>query len=82
MTVRVSDSCTCGLVDQTTVPASRTDSRDRFISEKCPAVVLMDIRIKGELDGIATARILRERFATAVVYLTSHADPETLRRDL
>jgi PAS domain S-box-containing protein len=49
-------------------------------SEKCPAVVLMDIRIKGELDGIATARILRERFATAVVYLTSHADPETLRR--
>ncbi|HKP64621.1 MAG TPA: histidine kinase dimerization/phosphoacceptor domain -containing protein [Polyangiales bacterium] len=49
-------------------------------SEKCPAVVLMDIRIKGDLDGIATARILRERFATAVVYLTSHADPDTLQR--
>src|SRR5262245_31851946 len=49
-------------------------------SEKRPAVVLMDIRIKGELDGIATARILRERFATAVVYLTSHSDPDTLQR--
>lgn len=30
-------------------------------AEKCPAVVLMDIRIKGELDGIATARRLRDR---------------------
>lgn len=49
-------------------------------AEKCPAVVLMDIRIKGELDGIATARMLRDRFATTVVYLTSHADPDTLQR--
>jgi PAS domain S-box-containing protein len=48
--------------------------------EKCPAVVLMDIRIKGDLDGIATARMLRDRFATSVVYLTSHADPDTLQR--
>jgi PAS domain S-box-containing protein len=49
-------------------------------AEKTPAVVLMDIRIKGELDGIATARMLRDRFASAVVYLTSHADPDTLQR--
>ncbi|HET6336854.1 MAG TPA: PAS domain S-box protein [Polyangiales bacterium] len=49
-------------------------------AEKCPAVVLMDIRIKGELDGIATARMLRDRFASVVVYLTANADPETIAR--
>jgi PAS domain S-box-containing protein len=49
-------------------------------AEKCPAVVLMDIRIKGELDGIATARMLRDRFASAVVYLTANADPDTIER--
>lgn len=48
--------------------------------ERCPAVVLMDIRIQGPLDGIETAKIFRERFACAVVYLTAHADTDTLER--
>ena len=43
-----------------------------------PDLVLMDIRIKGEMDGAETARILRERFDIPVVYLTAHADRETL----
>src|SRR5581483_4429557 len=41
---------------------------------------LMDIRIKGEMDGTQTARVLRERFNVPVVYLTAHADRETLER--
>ncbi|MEO8661358.1 MAG: sigma 54-interacting transcriptional regulator [Bryobacteraceae bacterium] len=45
-----------------------------------PDLALMDIRIKGELDGTETARILRERFDIPVVYLTAHADRETLGR--
>jgi two-component sensor histidine kinase len=48
--------------------------------ERCPAVVLMDIRIQGELDGIATAKLIRDRFASAVVYLTAHSDSDTLAR--
>jgi len=43
-----------------------------------PDLVLMDIRIKGEMDGAETAHILRERFDIPVVYLTAHADRETL----
>ena len=43
-----------------------------------PDLVLMDIRIKGEMDGAETARILRERFDIPVVYLTAHADRDTL----
>ncbi len=45
-----------------------------------PDLVLMDIRIKGDMDGAETARILRERFDLPVVYLTAHADRDTLER--
>jgi two-component system, response regulator PdtaR len=45
-----------------------------------PDLVLMDIRIKGDMDGAETARILRERFDVPVVYLTAHADRDTLER--
>jgi PAS domain S-box-containing protein len=49
-------------------------------SEKCPDLVLMDIRIKGKRDGIETAALLRERFGVPVVYLTAHADEATIER--
>ncbi len=50
-------------------------------SEKhLPDLALMDIRIKGDMDGTATAAILRQRFNIPVVYLTAHADRETLER--
>ena len=45
-----------------------------------PDLVMMDIRIKGEMDGIEAAREIRERFDIPVVYLTAHADRETLER--
>jgi AmiR/NasT family two-component response regulator len=50
------------------------------VEKTTPELVLMDIRIQGALDGTETARILRERFATPVVFLTAHADEETLSR--
>ncbi len=40
----------------------------------------MDIRIKGSLDGIGTAVLLKERFDVPIVYLTAHADEATLDR--
>lgn len=45
-----------------------------------PALVLMDIMLDGELDGIETARRIRERFGIPVCYVTAYADPETRRR--
>jgi PAS domain S-box-containing protein len=45
-----------------------------------PDLALMDIRIKGDMDGTEAARILRERFDIPVVYLTAHADTSTLSR--
>jgi PAS domain S-box-containing protein len=43
-------------------------------------LVLMDIRIQGDLDGTETAGILRERFDTPIVFLTAHSDEGTLSR--
>ncbi|MGH9672518.1 MAG: response regulator, partial [Bryobacteraceae bacterium] len=45
-----------------------------------PDLVLMDIRIIGEMDGIETARRLREKLRVPVIYLTAHADQGTLAR--
>jgi PAS domain S-box-containing protein len=43
-------------------------------------LALMDIQIKGSMDGAETARILRERFNIPVIFLTAHADYETVSR--
>lgn len=44
-----------------------------------PDLVLMDIRLQGEMDGLETARILRESYQVPSLFLTSHADREMLQ---
>jgi CheY-like chemotaxis protein len=43
-------------------------------------LVLMDIRLQGDMDGIATAEAFKIEFETPVVYMTAHADQETINR--
>ncbi len=45
-----------------------------------PDLILMDIHIKGPIDGIATAEQIRRRFDVPVVYLTAYGDEDTLQR--
>jgi PAS domain S-box-containing protein len=45
-----------------------------------PDLVLMDIKLKGDLDGIDVASALYERLKIPVVYLTAFADVEILER--
>ena len=40
----------------------------------------MDIVLKGEIDGIETARRIRECFDIPIIYLTAHSDEKTLKR--
>jgi CheY-like chemotaxis protein len=45
-----------------------------------PDLVLMDIRIQGDIDGIETARRIKARRDVPIVFLTSHSDQATLQR--
>ncbi len=60
--------------------ASSADEAIAAVNQRCPDVVLMDIRIKGAVDGIETAARLRARFDLAIIFLTAHNDDATLAR--
>jgi CheY-like chemotaxis protein len=45
-----------------------------------PDIVLMDINLKGDVDGIETARMIKKGFNIPVIYVTSHSDGPTLER--
>jgi PAS domain S-box-containing protein len=45
-----------------------------------PDLVLMDIKLKEERDGIEAANIIRESLRLPVVFLTSYTDDETFQR--
>src|SRR5678815_1855683 len=45
-----------------------------------PDMILMDIMLDGQLDGIQAAEIIRSRFSIPVIYLTAYADTATLER--
>jgi len=48
--------------------------------ETQPDLVLMDIMLKGDMDGVECAEQIRDRFNIPVVYLTAYADDKTLQR--
>ena len=50
------------------------------VAESRPDLVLMDVNLQGEIDGITAAEEIRSRFQIPVVYLTAYADENTLRR--
>ena len=43
-----------------------------------PGLILMDIRLKGQMDGIEAADVIRRRMDIPIVYLASHSDAGTL----
>ena len=45
-----------------------------------PDLVLMDIKIRGDMDGIRAADEIFGRFRIPVVYITAYSDPQTLLR--
>jgi AmiR/NasT family two-component response regulator len=45
-----------------------------------PDLVLMDVNLRGDLDGIGAASVLRDRDGPPVVFLTAFSDNDTLKR--
>ncbi len=60
--------------------ASSSDQALEIIKIEKPDLVLMDIKIKGVLDGIDTADLIRKKYNLPIIYLTSYTDEETFNR--
>ncbi|MCS6291338.1 MAG: response regulator [Nitrospira sp.] len=56
------------------------DEAVRLAGEHRPDLVLMDIKLKGSMDGIDAAHIIQARYGVPVIYLTAFSDEETLGR--
>jgi len=64
------------------VPAVASSGKEalRKAAETHPDLVLMDIVLEGDMDGIQAAERIRARFNIPVVYLTAYADDSTVQR--
>ncbi len=45
-----------------------------------PDIILLDIRLKGEMDGIETAREIQRHYTIPIIYLTANADEAHFNR--
>ena len=64
------------------VPSVVTSGEEclKKIEKTQPDLILMDIMIKGKIDGVETAKRIKKRFDIPVIYLTAYADENTLLR--
>jgi DNA-binding LytR/AlgR family response regulator len=60
--------------------ASSSDKAMDLADLEQPDLVLMDIMLKGDINGIDTAIKMKERFAIPVIFLTAYADEATLEK--
>ena len=63
----------------TDIAASGNETLNKVYANK-PDLILMDIVIKGDIDGIETAAELNKTESIPVIYLTAYADDEILKR--
>ncbi|MDI3548938.1 MAG: two-component system, response regulator PdtaR [Methanobacterium sp.] len=64
------------------VPAivSSGEGAIKAVEEFKPDLVLMDIRLEGEMDGIQAAEQIRSRRGIPIIYLTAYSDEKTVQR--
>lgn len=62
------------------VIASSGEEAIKKAAETLPDLVLMDIVLEGQMDGVEAAERIRDRFDIPVVYLTAYADDKTLQK--
>ena len=63
----------CGIV------SSRKEAT-KIAKLKKPDLVLMDIKLRGRMDGIEVAEKIYNNYNTPVIYVTAYADESTLSR--
>lgn len=61
------------------IAASAQEALD-ILSQHRPTIVLMDIMLKGPVDGIELTHSINKQYDLPVLYVTAHADHVTLER--
>ena len=61
-------------------PVDNSDEALEVLAKEAVELVLMDINIAGDTDGIASALLVRRQYALPVVFLTARSDTPTLKR--
>lgn len=59
---------------------ANADQALQSVAETAPDLVLMDIMLEGERDGIRAAEEIRRRYQTPVVFITAHEEDEILQQ--
>ena len=60
--------------------ASGEDLLDHLEMSDPPDLILMDIGLSGKIDGIETARRVRQRYNIPVIFLTAYIDEQRMIR--
>ncbi|MCM2972929.1 two-component system response regulator [Larsenimonas suaedae] len=63
----------CGIADN-------GEEAIKLANDHLPQLVLMDVVIKGDIDGIETAARMNRDHDLAIIFLTAYSDSETVRR--
>ena len=65
----------CGKCEQV---SSGKEAIEKAMSEK-PDIVLIDINLRGETNGIEAAKQLQARFCVPIIFITGYSDEETVK---
>jgi DNA-binding NtrC family response regulator len=65
----------CGKCEQV---SSGKEAIEKAMSEK-PDIVLIDINLRGETNGIEAAKQLQARFCVPIIFITGYSDEETIK---
>ncbi|SDZ40183.1 MULTISPECIES: LytR/AlgR family response regulator transcription factor [Rhodonellum] len=52
----------------------------KLIMESKPDLILMDVMLKGEIDGIQLAKSVSEKLEVPIIFITAHSDQKYLER--
>ena len=64
----------------TSISARASEALKHLEEEKMPDLVLMDINLRGKIDGIEAASDIHDRYGIPVIFLTAFADSNLVER--
>jgi DNA-binding LytR/AlgR family response regulator len=62
---------------------SVAESGEEAILQLCeeePQIILLDIQLKGKMDGIEVAKLVKDKYNIPFIFTTAFADPDTIQR--